>query len=509
MHRAALYHPNHDELTMVEEVLRRHLDETRAYLVVTSDAAELRRLAMSSVFDLMLVSRGAERAQAELFEELRAKRPMLEAVYLPPSLLRRGEESDRFFEGLDARLERECEGFSGTTTLSSLAQLIQFMDYAQMSGRIDLHERDGQQSALGFERGALVYAQRGGIEGVEALALMLGLRGVRFVWREGRDFAPNIEAQAGDRLILELMRQRDEHRWRVEGLALEESEALIGPTAEWGGFVGNLCLSRLVDVVQLHALTQSTGVLHIGHGEREAKVYFASGEVVHAQMGRLEAESAFVMIMELERGLFVFEPREVGERTIRASLLNLLLSARDGEEAGGDADFWDDELDLFGAMSLAQERSVAERPASELFERRDLGGDEHEARHPLQDAAGVGEAIASLQTLSGFMWASLVSVRHGVLELVARDDQRVTREALFEALRGLPAQLEQTRGPERIEDMMVLTDAASLICRPVSAGGATFLALALERKKSTMLGMAKLRMGAIEESLRLLAEEAV
>jgi hypothetical protein len=538
MKRAVLQASTPQRLVQLEAAVRRYLPELGASLVAFSDVEEASQWILMHEPALLMLERDGSGFVPLQLQRLREQWPMMHQLYLPEQLLEQHPANDIFARHAAAILKTERGGFVGTTAISSLIQLIQFIEYARLDGVLGVQRDGARMSTIGFVQGQIVSARHESAAGVEALRELLELSRGTFRWTSESVSERNIEAQTGARLLLELVRQRDERRWRAAGGLDDESSITLsapppedepvllvkrpgGQSARSGtsslidarhnlpqrGFVGGFSLSQLVDVVQLHALTQSTGVLHVYYGLREAQIHLERGEVVHAICGRVDGESAFIMVMEVRQGSFMFAPQPVTMRTIRASLLSLLLGASDGARAGKDDDLWggDGDLNLFGPMNTAQHRSLGERPGSDVFQRpAELGGELSEVMHRLHEEPGVAEALSGLDALEGFMWAALVSVRHGVLHLSQAAGGTLVASAIEGALRDMPGLLGATlKAGEALEDTMVITAGAYMLFRPMSKHRTTFMVLVLARKR-TNLGLARLRLGAAEESLRAL-----
>ncbi|MCB9637786.1 MAG: response regulator [Myxococcales bacterium] len=124
---------------------------------------------------------------------------------------------------------------------------------------------------------------------------------------------------------------------------LEEESAKNEPE----GFAGTVSVSMLADVVQLHSLAGSSGVLVIDTSLRRGKIFFLKGRIVHAEDGSMEGREAFNQIVSWKSGRFSFS-RQLAEReTIFAPASELLIDAlRLSDESQRD----DDEL-LFDGSS--------------------------------------------------------------------------------------------------------------------------------------------------------------
>jgi CheY-like chemotaxis protein len=120
--------------------------------------------------------------------------------------------------------------------------------------------------------------------------------------------------------------------WRKAD-SVEETELFLGAMADLlegeqrGGFRGVQSKS-LVDILQLEALAQSSGVLRIISGLLEGRIWMLAGELIAAETQELRGEEAFRRIMTWKSGSFEILSAEPSRpRDIHASLQSLLLEA--------------------------------------------------------------------------------------------------------------------------------------------------------------------------------------
>lgn len=105
------------------------------------------------------------------------------------------------------------------------------------------------------------------------------------------------------------------------------------------GFNGSVANLSLVDVLQLQASKQFSGLLRVYHGGLEGDLYLESGELLHAEVGGIWGEEAAFHIISWESGAFHFQEGTASpRRTINKKITLLLLeihqrmdeSVRDG-----------------------------------------------------------------------------------------------------------------------------------------------------------------------------------
>jgi CheY-like chemotaxis protein len=114
-------------------------------------------------------------------------------------------------------------------------------------------------------------------------------------------------------------------------------ESLLGRKQD-SGFRGVQSKS-LVDIIQLECLSQSSSTLKVTNGSQVGRIWFLDGEVVDAEAGGVQGESAFMRVLGWRAGSFETLPAEPQrERTIFTSYQGLLLEsaqAMDEAQASG------------------------------------------------------------------------------------------------------------------------------------------------------------------------------
>jgi hypothetical protein len=92
----------------------------------------------------------------------------------------------------------------------------------------------------------------------------------------------------------------------------------------------------LPDLLQFVCTAGRTGRLIIAHENREANIYFANGEIVHAVVDRMTGKEAVFRIFNWTSGEFRFEPGRFDvERTIHLSWQYVIMEgARQTDEMG-------------------------------------------------------------------------------------------------------------------------------------------------------------------------------
>lgn len=102
---------------------------------------------------------------------------------------------------------------------------------------------------------------------------------------------------------------------------------------------GNLEHMDLPGIVQMLDQTRKTGALHVNAGETDAVLFFESGEIQHAECGKLIGEPAVIQIVKnCQRsgsGVYKFVAGTIAsQRTVQRRSMDLLLDAlREFDEA--------------------------------------------------------------------------------------------------------------------------------------------------------------------------------
>ena len=121
---------------------------------------------------------------------------------------------------------------------------------------------------------------------------------------------------------------------------------------------GNLKDISLTNLVQMEAQSGLTGRLSVQHAGEDALIFFADGEIVHAEIGFLSGKDAFYKVLSWEEGDFTLESDQTTpKQTITERWSDLLLgglhqidesNAEKAESAKKDDVFPEDLGKLFG-----------------------------------------------------------------------------------------------------------------------------------------------------------------
>lgn len=107
------------------------------------------------------------------------------------------------------------------------------------------------------------------------------------------------------------------------------------------GFKGAVAGLSLTDVIQLKGHNKYTGAISVGFGDSSGVIYFADGEIIHAEQGAESGEQAIYEIIKWPGGTFDIHPEMISNVcTIHYRTDFLLLEALrrlDEEKAGASA----------------------------------------------------------------------------------------------------------------------------------------------------------------------------
>lgn len=102
------------------------------------------------------------------------------------------------------------------------------------------------------------------------------------------------------------------------------SNALSAPR----GFEGVMLGATLQDLIQMECLTLATRSVKVSAHDKEGVIYFAGGQVVHAQVGSAQGEDAVFEMLQWKNGNFsIQDGMRPAEETITRHWQGLLLEA--------------------------------------------------------------------------------------------------------------------------------------------------------------------------------------
>ena len=92
-------------------------------------------------------------------------------------------------------------------------------------------------------------------------------------------------------------------------------------------FRGAITVSTLADLLQLYAISGSTGLMVVKSGKNRGEIWFERGQVVHSHTNEREGFDAFSSILSWPEGSFSWQTRRAEKQTIDMSVSELLLEA--------------------------------------------------------------------------------------------------------------------------------------------------------------------------------------
>ena len=92
------------------------------------------------------------------------------------------------------------------------------------------------------------------------------------------------------------------------------------------GINGNLKDISFADLVQIHCMDPRKAKMTVNHQDQEASIFFANGQVIHAEMDKLSGEEVIYEVLSWNEGSFeVDNDIDLPGRTINRMWSGLLL----------------------------------------------------------------------------------------------------------------------------------------------------------------------------------------
>ncbi|MBL8377888.1 MAG: response regulator [Burkholderiales bacterium] len=281
----------------------------------------------------------------------------------------------------------------------------------------------------------------------------------------------------------------------VEG-ALERTEASRG-------FHGAIQVQTLPDIVQLYALSNATGALHVAAAGGDGVIWFERGAIPHAVAGALVGTQAFFEIMGFRGGRFSMDlGAPTPARTIELPWMELVMEAcRLHDEDHRDAPEVDDGWTLVPPP--------ASQPPSQRAEDTPRSRPRNATNNAIDkenDMANVKDSLSKLDSIDGFVGACLCDSESGMvlgtegggpmlnLEVAGATNTEVVR-AKRKAAKALGLK-------DDIEDILITLGKQYHLIRPLRSKPQVFFYLALDRGRAN-LGMARLTLADAERDLVL------
>ncbi|MFO0586615.1 MAG: DUF4388 domain-containing protein [Polyangiaceae bacterium] len=283
------------------------------------------------------------------------------------------------------------------------------------------------------------------------------------------------------------------------------------------GFSGAISVQTLPDIVQLYALSNTTGMLHVRRRATEGKIWFEHGAITHAATDTLTGESAFHTILVWSGGQFSMEPCEAPpERSITASWTELLMEscrriddARRGiDPAAGPPSTrgWSSAPPPFASNDPKEvtEHVVVDMLLEETIEFAVA----KPPRLKLEEwqMASAKESLSKLNDLDGFIGAALVDSESGML--LAQEggssllNIEVAGAANTEVVRAKRRAIKNLGLKDEIEDILISLSKQYHLIRPLRSKGTLFFYVALDRNRAN-LAMARITLAEVERELQV------
>lgn len=294
------------------------------------------------------------------------------------------------------------------------------------------------------------------------------------------------------------------------------------------GFSGAMSLEGLPDLVQLFAMSGSTGSLRIARPGQTGLIWFDRGGVVHAEQGEQSGVEAFYEILRWTDGEFSMDrSTEAPARTINMSVMELLMEAarRDDEEVRisslpppsrrPEAPAPEPAASTpTQAAEPVQPQTERAAPSAEV--KPEAEADEEEAARAAaalaaakkkKEAMNMGNVKAALNRLAavdGFVGACIVDADSGlVLGAQSGGGAEINLESAAacsaEVVRAERKAVTALSEGSDIEDIVATMGKFFQLIRIVRAQPSTFIYLVLDRARANQ-GMARLTMAEVERA---------
>jgi CheY-like chemotaxis protein/predicted regulator of Ras-like GTPase activity (Roadblock/LC7/MglB family) len=359
---------------------------------------------------------------------------------------------------------------------------------------------------------ALTHLDRGPIDLLVADVRLPGMSGIDLVL-EARRRKPSLPvivmtafktSDHDKRLAMATSTSFLDKPFRFERFLALVDEGLARP-----GFSGAISVQTLPDIVQLYVMSGTTGLLLVRRRDIEGELWFREGAIVHAvtSIGAV-GEDAFFDIVLWSGGEFSMRmgaiPPEITVSTNTTELLmescRLLDESRHAEETRPSRTGWTVAPPPPGSSSLPPAPDGGSSPPSAPFE-------DHTQRAIKEDHMNIKEALSKLNSIDGFIGATLVDSESGMvlgqegggtlnLEVASAGNTEVVR-----AKRKTMANLNLKDG---IEDILITLGKQYHLIRPLRSRSALFFYVALDRTRAN-LAMARIALADVEKDLQVLS----
>lgn len=245
-------------------------------------------------------------------------------------------------------------------------------------------------------------------------------------------------------------------------------------------FGGNVVVSMLADVIQLHTLAWSTGALYIDSEEGGGSIWFSKGQIIHAATVGSRGEVAFYELIRRRGGAFSFVPDRTTAPTIQAKNSELLLEAyrRRDEAMRPPEEHGDEDFDI--AFDLIDEPEGTE----------EINGN-------------VQERLTLLEGVSGFIGGCLVDLESRTcLGSLGMESAQDTLASSLSRVLSAEKRARERLGTSAPEEILSCLSTQYHLLRPIKSREGHLLYAIFDRAK-TNLAFARLSLQEAEKDLVL------
>lgn len=249
-------------------------------------------------------------------------------------------------------------------------------------------------------------------------------------------------------------------------------------------FSGAIAVSTLADLLQLYAISGSTGLMVVKSGGRRGEIWFERGQVTHAATAEAQGFEAMCAILKWPKGSFSWQTRRAETQTIQMNISELMLEAyRIHDEA------------------MRDRAGVSSRPPPPTEVSPSL------LDEPRQDAtqSHIQACLEKLRRVNGFIGVALVDCENGqMLGTTEGSSLDLSVAAIGNAalLRAKRTALAQLGLQDDIEDILISLGKQYHLMRPLRSRPGVFFYMALERERGS-LAMARFSLADAERELVL------
>jgi CheY-like chemotaxis protein/predicted regulator of Ras-like GTPase activity (Roadblock/LC7/MglB family) len=276
------------------------------------------------------------------------------------------------------------------------------------------------------------------------------------------------------------------------------------------GYSGAISAQTLPDIVQLYALSSTTGLLTIRHGDEVGEIWFEHGDIRHAVAGDERGDDAVYATMRWSGGDFSMRLGATSpEHSVGTTWQELVMEScrrideRHRETARESRVGWTqsppraDDLDLTG-MFPDFEPSLPSGLESLAAVRR-------ASPRGIEGKVSIKDSLANLSMTDGFLGAAFVDVESGML-LGQRGGGTLNLEiaaaCISEVVRANRKAIRTLRLEDSVEDMHISLGKQYHLVRPLRTRESVFVYVVLDRSHAN-LAMARIAVADAERDAQV------